>query len=39
MRGLALHAADFDANTLAEAAVMKDSCKERAAKEPSVTVL
>jgi FPC/CPF motif-containing protein YcgG len=39
-RGIALHAADFDADTLDEAAVMKNLCKERADKgEPLVTVL
>jgi hypothetical protein len=39
-RGLVLHAADFDADTLAKAAMrMKNIRKERADKEPSVTVL
>jgi hypothetical protein len=39
-RGLALHAADFDADTLDKAAVvMKNLRKERADKEPSVSVL
>jgi hypothetical protein len=36
---LALHAADFDADSLTEAAMMKTLRKERADKEPSVTVL
>jgi hypothetical protein len=36
---LALHAADFDAATLAEGAMMKDLYNERADNEPSVTAL
>jgi hypothetical protein len=38
-RQLALRADDFDADTLPEAAVTKNLRKERADKEPSVTVL
>jgi hypothetical protein len=37
-RGLALDAADIDADTLDKAAMMKSLCKERADKEASVTV-
>jgi hypothetical protein len=38
-RNIALHAADFDPDTLDNTAVMKDLYKERASKEPSVTAL
>jgi hypothetical protein len=38
-RGLALHAADFDVDSMDKAAVMKGLRKERVDKEPSVTVL
>jgi hypothetical protein len=38
-RLLALHAADFDADTLAKAAMMKTLRKERADKEPSPVMI
>jgi hypothetical protein len=38
-RNVALHAVDFDTDTLDETAIMKDLYKERAAKEPSITAL
>jgi hypothetical protein len=38
-RNVALHAADFDADTLDKAAIVKDLYKERASKEPSVVAL